>query len=69
MLDNLLLTEILADQKRRDIEGRLRREHLAALAEAADAGGTGLRAAAAAAIVRIGIMVDGAAGRHAAAST
>ena len=68
MLDSLLITEVLADEKRRDLEGRIRREHLAEVAEIEAARSSGLRASAAAAIVRLGIMVDGTAGRSAAAA-
>jgi hypothetical protein len=68
MLDSLLITEVLADQKRRDIEGRIKREHLAEVVAIEAARPSGLRASAAAAIVRFGIMVDGTAGRRAAAA-
>jgi hypothetical protein len=67
VLDNLLLTEIMADQKRRTIEERIKRTRLAEMAAADASHAPGLRASAAAAIVRFGIMVDGAAGRRAAA--
>ncbi len=67
MLDSLLVAEVMAEQKRRDIEGRIKRAHLMAVAAATPARSSGLRASAAAAIVRFGIMVDGTAGRRAAA--
>ena len=67
MLDNLLLTEVLAEQKRRDIELRITRGHLAEIAAAGSPPRSGLRGAVAAAIVRFGIRLDGTAGRRAAA--
>ena len=67
MLDSLLVTEVLAMQKQHDIESRIKREHLAEIASALPLPTSGLRASAAAAIVRFGIMVDGTAGRRAAA--
>ena len=67
MLDSLLVTEVMAEQKRRDIESRIKREHLVALAAATPVRSFGLRASAAAAIVRLGILVDDTAGRRAAA--
>ena len=66
MMDSLLLSEIMAEQKRRDIETRIKQGHVAELAGAA-AIRESLRATVAAAIVRFGIMLDGAAGRRAAA--
>jgi hypothetical protein len=66
VLDNLLLMEIIAEQKRQDIEGRIERGHVAEIASA-QSESYGLRAAAAAALVRFGILLDGTAGRRAAA--
>ena len=65
MMDSLLVSEIMAEQKRRDIDTLIKRDHLADLAAAPAR--SGLRASAAAAIVRLGILLDDTAGRRAAA--
>jgi hypothetical protein len=67
MLDSQLLTEVIAAQKQRTIEERIARGRLADIAGRGDVARAGLRATAAAAIVRFGILLDGAAGRRAAA--
>jgi hypothetical protein len=67
MLDNLLLTEVLAEQKRRDIEGRIKSGQLAEIAAGGSPPRSGLRGSVAAAIVRFGIRLDSTAGRRAAA--
>ena len=68
MLDSLLLAEIMADQKRRYLDERISTARLAALVAAGGASRpSGLRARAAAAIVRFGILLDGTAARRAAA--
>ncbi len=67
MLDNLLLTEVLAEQKRRDIEGRILNARLVEIAAAGQTRSSGLRGTVAEAIVRFGILLDDTAGRRAAA--
>lgn len=67
MLDSVLLSEVIAEQKRRMIEDRIARGWLSEIASAGATPSTGLRGAIAAAIVRFGIMLDGTAGRRAAA--
>lgn len=67
MLDSALMTEVMAEQKRQLIEERIVRAHLFDLADVGDSPASGLRAGIATAIVRFGILLDGAAGRRAAA--
>jgi hypothetical protein len=67
MLDSLLITEVMAEHKRKDIEGGIKLRQLTEIAAAGATPSSGLRAATAAAIVRFGIMLDGTAGRRAAA--
>ena len=67
MLDSVLLSEVIADQKRRLIEERIARGWLSEIASAEATPSTGLRGTVAAAFVRFGILLDGAAGRRAAA--
>jgi hypothetical protein len=67
MLDSVLMTEVMADQKRRMIEDRIARAHISEIASADAMASIGIRGVIAAAIVRFGIFLDGTAGRRAAA--
>jgi hypothetical protein len=67
MLDSMLLSEVIAEQKKRLIDEAIARRHLSDIAGTTGAGGAGVRGAIAAAIVRFGIFLDGTAGRRAAA--